>query len=319
MQIVIAGAGAMGALFGGLLAESGCQVRLIDVPGAQLDALRSGGLWLTTEAGPRNIRVPAGLAGDEAAPCDLVIVFTKGLHTEAAASSVAPLLGPGGWVLTLQNGLGNAEAIGRAIPGVRLAIGMTSYPADLTAPGRVQSHGGGLVRLWSADGRPHPMLDRIADTLNGAGLRCVTDPAVGTAIWEKVAFNAALNALCAITRQPVGGIDRPEGRLLALTASAEALAVAASKGVAVDPTRVERAIADAFRDHRGHTPSMLQDVLAGRALEVDTINGAVVALGLGTGTPTPVNAVLRDLLRLIGPVPQADPASQAGEGEARCG
>ncbi len=316
MRIAVVGAGAMGSLFGGLLAESGCDVRLIDVAGAQLDALRAGGLWLVTDAGSRHIVVRAGLAATQTEPCDLLVVFTKSMDTARAMRSVAHLLGPGGWVLTLQNGIGNAEAIRTAMPGVRLAIGMTSYPADLVAPGRVQSHGGGTVRLWSDRGGHHPMLDQLAERLNGAGLHCLADPAVEVAIWEKLAFNAALNALCAITRRQVGAVaDRPEGRRLALAASSEALAVAAALGLGVDPARVARAIAAAFVDHREHTPSMLQDILAGRPVEVDAINGAVVAAGVRTGVPTPVNAVLQDLLKLI------DPAAPvlAMAGDLACG
>lgn len=302
VRIVVLGAGAMGSLFGAQLAAAGHDVRMVDVPGAQLHALATGGIRLSTDGGTRQVAVAATVAAEQTDPADLLMVWTKGMHTQAAAASVEHLIHSASWVVTLQNGLGNAGILRTVFPAARLAIGITSHPADLIAPGHVASHGGGTIRLWSADGQPDPAVDRLATMLTAAGLACVADPAVETAIWEKVAFNAALNALCTITRKTVGDIaGRAEARAMANAVVAETLAVAQARGVPTDPGRVAQAIASAYDAHRGHKPSMLQDLLAGRPLEVETINGAVVAFGAQAGVPTPVTGVLLGLLRVIDP------------------
>lgn len=300
MRIAVVGAGAMGALFGGSLTEAGYDVVLVDVPGPHLQAMQSAGLRLHTDAGARVVSVQAGTAEAFAGARDLLIVFTKGPHTGAALRAAAHLAGPDTRVLTVQNGLGNAERIAAALPGIRVLVGVTNWPSDLHGPGHVSSHGHGSVRIWTADGQADPVVRQVSDALSSAGLNCEADPAVGVAIWEKVAFNAGFNSVCAATRLAVGGIaDSPDGRALVLAVAMETLAVARARGVAVDDARVRAMAEGAFTGHRGHKPSMLQDVLAGRQTEIDSINGAVVEAGEASGVPTPVTRVLRDIVRLI--------------------
>ncbi len=300
MRIAVVGAGAMGALFGGCLTEAGHDVALIDLPGPHLGAMRSAGLRLDTDAGERMISVQAGTADSFAGARDLVVVFTKGPHTAAALRAAAHLVGPETRVLTAQNGLGNAERIAEALPGVRVLVGTTSWPSDLRGPGRVSSHGHGAVRIWTADGTTDPTVRQVAEALSAAGLNCEADPAVEAAIWEKVAFNAGFNSVCAATRLMVGSVaDSPNGRELVLAVAAETLAVARARGIGVDEARVRAMVEAAFAGHREHTPSMLQDVLAGRRTEIDSINGAVVQAGEAAGVPTPVTRVLRDIVRLV--------------------
>ncbi len=300
MRIAVVGAGAMGGLFGGSLAEAGHEVCLIDRPGPHLDALRAAGLLLHTDAGDRRIALSAGTAADFDGLRDLLVVFTKAPQTEAALRQAAHLAGPDTRVLTVQNGLGNAERIAAALPGIRILVGMTSWPADLAAPGHVSSHGHGEVRFWTADGVEDPAVPGIAAALVQAGLHGVADPAVAVAIWEKVAFNAAMNAVSAVSRLAVGPIaDSAEGRSLVAAMVDEAAAVARARGVAVEAGRVHAAVSRAFAGHRAHKASMLQDVLAGRRTEIEQINGAIVAAGEAHGVATPVTRVLRDLVRLV--------------------
>ncbi len=297
------GAGAMGGLFGGLLAEAAHRVRFVDVEGPHLSALMQDGLLLRTDSGERRIGVDAGTAASFSGTCDLAIVFTKGPHTVAAMRSAALLIGAGTWVLTVQNGLGNDDAIRGVIPAAPIATGMTSWPADLLGPGHVASHGHGSVRIWSAE--PGAAADagmgvqRIASVLSAAGLDCVADPLVEVAIWEKVAFNAAMNSVAAVTRLPVSAMaDHPSGRALVSAIIAETLAVARARGLAVDAGRVQRTVDMAFLHHRDHKPSMLQDVLAGRPTEIESINGAIVTYASKLGVDVPVTRTLCELVRL---------------------
>ena len=300
MDIVIIGAGAMGGLFGGLLTESGQAVRLIDVPGPHLSALIQQGLRLQTDSGDRTIPVSAGPANSFAGACDLAIAFTKGPQTEAAVRAASHLIGLSTWILTVQNGLGNEEVIRKAVPHARVATGMTSWPADLAGPGHVISHGHGTVRIWSSEPQPDAAMQQIAAELTAAGLDCVADPQVEVAVWEKVAFNAAMNSVAAVTRLPVGPIaDHPAGRMLVFAIVMETLAVAKARGLIVDADRVRQTLEMAFAEHRDHQPSMLQDVLAGRPTEIENINGAIVAYATELGIDTPVTKSMRDLVRLI--------------------
>ncbi|MGS0893691.1 ketopantoate reductase family protein [Burkholderia stagnalis] len=307
MKIAILGAGAMGSLFGGLLAESGEAVTLIDVNDAHLDAIRRDGLCIDNARGERHVRAlhavrPEAAQADASAdaPFDLLIVFTKSLHTRDALHGVRALLTPDTHVLTLQNGLGNVETLNAFVPLDRILVGVTTWPADLAGPGHVRSHGAGAIRMMTADGAARPFASSVADALSRAGLACALDADVWAAIWEKVAFNAALNTLCAVTGCTVDQLARHhDGPWLALAIAAETAEVARAKGIAVDGARIARHVEHAIDAHRGHRPSMLQDVLAGRRTEIDAISGKVVAAARETGVAVPHVETLLALVRLI--------------------
>lgn len=291
----------MGSLFGRLLAESGQEVTLIDVNDVHLEAIRKDGLHLETDSGDRRItRLSACRPEGAATTPDLLIVFTKTLRTGAALSGVSHLLGDHTQVLSLQNGLGNVEKIRVFVPPERILIGVTTWPADVVAPGDVHSHGEGAIRLWTADGSQRVALAECVAALNMAGLHCAADPTVWASVWEKVAFNAGLNSICAATGCTVDQLDLlPEGRALALRIVSEVTAVAQAIGVAADLDKPSRNVGNAISHHHGHKPSMLQDVLAGRPTEIAAINGAVVAAAAKAGVSVPCTEVMLTLIRLI--------------------
>ncbi|MBU9663755.1 2-dehydropantoate 2-reductase [Burkholderia multivorans] len=305
MRIAILGAGAMGSLFGGLLAESGEDVTLIDVNDAHLDAIRRDGLRIDDDRGERGITTLQALRPEAAnasadTPFDLLIVFTKSLHTRVALDGVRALLTPHTHVLTLQNGLGNVETLNAFVPLERILVGVTTWPADLAGPAHVLSHGAGTIRMMTADGAASPFAAAVADALSRGGLACTLDADVWAAIWEKVAFNAALNTLCAVTRCTVDQLgEHHDGPRLAQAIVAETAAVARAKGIAVDAARIARNVEHAIREHRGHRPSMLQDVLAGRRTEIDAISGKVVAAAREVGLAVPHTETMLSLVRVI--------------------
>ena len=132
MNIVILGAGAMGSLFGGLLAEGGQAVTLLDINDAHINAIRAHGLRLETDTGDRHISALVACRPEQAtAQPDLLVVFTKTLHTASALEGITGLIGSKTLVLTLQNGLGNVETVSRFVPIERILIGMTTWPADV--------------------------------------------------------------------------------------------------------------------------------------------------------------------------------------------
>ena len=301
MKIAVLGAGAMGSLFGGLLAESGQAVTLIDVNDAHVGAVREHGLRLETDAGDRRLDGLHACRPEqaEAAP-DLLLIFTKTLHTAAALEAVAHIIAPHTLVLTLQNGLGNVETVRRHVPEDRILVGVTTWPADYVGPGHVRSHGAGMVRIMAVDGRDDPLVRSVVRVLDGAGLNGDIDPQVWKAIWEKVAFNAALNGICAVTGCSVDQVGAiPQGMVLASSVVAEVVAVARAEGIDADADRCCRTVADAVARHLGHKPSMLQDVLAGRPTETGAIHGAVVERARKHGLAVPCTETLLQLVRLI--------------------
>ena len=299
MNIAILGAGAMGSFFGGLLAESGQAVTLLDINDAHIQAIRAHGLRLETDSGDRRVCTLTACHPEQAtAPPDLLIVFTKSLHTASALKGVSCLIGPQTHVLTLQNGLGNVETVSRFAPLERVLVGMTTWPADLVGPGHVRSHGQGIIRIMAADQLGNATI--VATALSNAGLQCTADPAVWKAIWEKVAFNAALNSICAVTGCTVDQLGAaPAGMALASTVIDEVVAVAQAEGVPADADHCRESVLHAIAHHVGHKPSMLQDILAGRLTEVGAINGAVVEKGQRSGIAVPHTKTLLDLVRLM--------------------
>jgi 2-dehydropantoate 2-reductase len=300
MYIVILGAGAMGCLFGGRLAEAGHRVVLVDVWPEHLDAINRDGLILETREGTRSISIPARRVEQVEEPPELMVLFTKSIHTAQALDSARHLLGSETRVLTLQNGLGNAEAVESFVSRDRIVVGMTTWPSDLVGPGRVRSLGEGMTKILSADARVTPNLKRISGALEQAGLRCEISPTVFVTIWEKLAFNAALNTLTAVTGMPVGVVGATDdGRELAYMIAKEVVAVANRKGVGASEATVLATVDEAFRDHGEHLPSMLQDLRAGRKTEIEAISGAVVREASPLGMTVPVTQCMYRLVRML--------------------
>ena len=307
-KIMIVGAGAMGCLFGARLALAAYDVTLIDVWREHIDAINTAGLKLDADDGEQTVRIKAGHAGDVAFRPDLVIVFTKTLHTATALESVRHLFGEQTHLLTLQNGLGNVETLGRFATAERIMHGVTNYPSDLKGPGHVSSHGSGYIRIYGANGQCTDAHRATADALCAAGFNCTLDVNVERAIWEKVAFNAAMNSLTAVTGMTVGEVGAStSGPLLARQIVAETANVARAKNIVIDADAIWQSIRTVFVEHARHKPSMLQDILQGRATEIESINGAIIATARAYNVPAPVTETLCHLVRMIEQKPAASP------------
>lgn len=298
IKIVIVGAGAMGCLFAARLSQGGCAVSLVDVDSYRIYLLNREGICVHDDSGSHVVLAHAALAADVTVPVDLVMLFTKGMHSAQAVQSVAHLAGPQTLALTLQNGIGNAEIMANVFAPERIVRGVTDFPADLESPNTVASHGDGHVVLGGFCSAAHAYANTIAGWFNLAGLNASVDPGVQIKIWEKAAFNAALNALSTITQLPVGGLDAPPGHRIARAVVKEVIATAASKNIILDEERITGRVTWALANHRMHKPSMLQDRLAGRRTEIESINGAIIAVADASGIPVPVTRTLADIIRL---------------------
>ena len=302
MRIMFVGVGALGSYFGGALAEAGHDVTLLIRNKAHRDAIRADGLILHrdgVEARIDPVVVDTETAGD-AGIADIVIVFTKTGATKAALQSATPVIGPDTRLVTVQNGLGNAEALAAFVPMDQVIYGTTMAPGDMVAPGVVSTHGSHVTQFRAAGENPVTarMADDLAAMLSAAGIDTRVNPDVDRVIWAKVAFNCAMNSLCALLDTSPGPLlDSGEMKALVTATIMEGCDVAATVGVEVDRDGVRRTLDMVHREHREHVPSMLVDFRNRQPTEIGSLNGAVVALGARHGVPTPRNETLLALVR----------------------
>jgi 2-dehydropantoate 2-reductase len=299
-RIGIVGPGALGCLFAGLLALDGHDVRLLGRRQEQADAIERDGIVIERDGQERRATVQAGTDPAALGPVDVAIVLVKATDTTAAAPSLPAMLVPGAPAVSLQNGLGNVDALTAVLGTDRVLGGITSQGATLLGFGRVRHAGFGPTSLAEASGVLTPRAEAIAAVLDRAGLVATAYPDAAPLIWGKLIANAAINPLGALFRCQNGyTVERPAARELFYQLAREAGAVAAKLGVALpfaDPAAHAESVAHVTFNNRN---SMLQDVEAGRRTEIDAINGAVARLGREHGVPTPLNATVAQMIRAL--------------------
>lgn len=292
MQIAVMGAGAIGSLFGALLARAGYDVTLIGRE-AHVRAIVENGLKVSGLE-EFNIKVKAVTRAVEA---ELFLFTVKSYDTEQAARSIP--IGEKTVILTLQNGIGNEEAIASILGVERVISGKTAYGSTLLEPGHIRFTGRGETVIGELDGRVTQRIKAIAELLNSAGIKTSIAIDMRTKIWEKLIVNAGINAITAITGLRNGEILKfEELKAVLKLAVEEAVAVAGASGIVIKSDMVERTIAVAQATAENQS-SMLQDVKKGRRTEIEAINGAIVKLGERYGIPTPVNLALTALVKSI--------------------
>jgi 2-dehydropantoate 2-reductase len=297
MKLAVVGAGAMGGSLAGHAARAGHDVTIIDTSPELMAAVRAHGLRIQAPEGEFTAAVTVTADPAEAEVADLVVVFVKAQHTEAASRSLAPLVGPLTAVLTLQNGWGNAEVIARSVPAGQLVVGVTYNSCTTTGPGQVLHSGRGATVVGPYQGTDAGPAGRAAGLLAGSGWAAEVSASVRTAIWNKLVLNAATLPTAALTRLSAGALGRP-GELLDLVdgLAAEAVAVAKAQGLEVDLGERLAAIHAVLERAGSGRPSMLQDVLADRKTEVETVNGAVASAAAEHGLPVPLNTAMIALI-----------------------
>ena len=307
MKITIAGSGAMGCRFGAALATSGHDVLLLDGWDAHVAAINDYGLRVTDERGTRVVRVPAALfpaAAGDVPPADLVIVFAKATATAAVAAAATGAIGPATLVLTLQNGLGNIEALLPYVPRDRLLAGTTTLGTELVGPGHIRALGSGetVLGALAAGAACLSLAERIRDDFASAGLIAAASADVMAVIWGKVAFNCVMNSLCTIASIPVSALALYPGfDSLAETILAEVAAVGAAEGVAVDAGAALAVMKAQFDPAASgnHLASTLQDLLNGRPTEIAHLNGAIASRAAAHGLAAPANTLITALVELL--------------------
>lgn len=289
MKIAIFGTGGVGGYFGARLAVAGADVHFI-ARGRHLAAIRADGLKVESALGDAVLK-PANATDDPASvgPADLAIVAVKLYDTEAAATAMAPLVGPETAVMSLQNGVTANDTLTRAFGRARLIGGTCSIAAVIGAPGVIR-HTGTMATMafgeW--DGKRTPRTEALEAACRKAGIDATLVPDIGAVIWSKFIFLSAFSGITCMMRLPIGPIRTdPETRALHRRAMDEAFAVARKKGVKLADDEVDRRMAftDGLPD--GMYASMYHDLAAGKRLELAWLSGAVVEMGKELGIPTP--------------------------------
>lgn len=299
MRFAVLGAGAMGCLYGAQLKTSGQDVTLIDVNLPHIQAINENGLAVRRESGEERIAIPACTAEEYQGVADVVIVFTKSIYSAGALRSLSHAIGGETQLVSFQNGLGHERVMGAYADEDHIILGTTNFPSDLVDNGVIATSGAGVTRMMTASGKTTPAVQRLFEDFKAAGLNPELTPDVFCAIWEKVAFNAALNTLTSATLLPQGYLGQTkEGVELAHTIVSEVIATARAKGIQADEQHVHNNVDTLLQAHFDHCPSMLQDVLKGRTTEVEFINGAVVKEAEELGVQVPVTKTLYQLVSI---------------------
>lgn len=301
-RVVIAGAGALGSLVGGLLAERGLPVTLLarrdELPTAVAE---QGGLRIVGHGGDRIVALRATARPDEIVDADIVVFLCKAMSTREVARAVAHLFRRDETIaVSFQNGLGNEQEVAAIVGEGRVLGGLTALGARLEAPGTVRAFADLPSHVGELEGGVSARATAVADafTRHGVFTSCCAD--IRRMKWIKLFANVAFSATSGATGLSIAGVVAlPTLRLVALRALDEAAAVAAASGVVVDDAE-RRQVFDSVSDPQGagaNTTSMFRDLLAGRPTEVEWIYGSVIALGMRHGVPTPTLEALAAIIR----------------------
>jgi 2-dehydropantoate 2-reductase len=292
MHVVVVGAGAVGCYFGGMLARAGLPVTLIGRP-LHVDAIQNNGLRLETQSFDEQIALKASTEPNAVADADVVLFCVKSTDSLTTAQQIAPYLKPNAVLLSLQNGVENADIIRSAL--TQHVIASVVYVAtEMAGPGHLKHFGRG--ELVIADS---PASESVAALFDRAGVpvECVAD--VRGAQWAKLIINCAYNALSAIAQKPYAALVEVAGvsDLMAEVVD-ECLRVAVADGVTV-PGDIHAATRRIAQTMAGQYSSTAQDVARGKPNEIDYLNGYIVRRGREHGIATPINQTLLTLVKLV--------------------
>ncbi|MBI5586377.1 MAG: 2-dehydropantoate 2-reductase [Deltaproteobacteria bacterium] len=303
MKIGVVGPGAMGGLLAVKLARAGLEVRVLDHRPERAALIGRQGIELLT--GEEEVRemVPVTLDPAALGDVELILICVKAYDTEGVARQLQAL--PSGpYFLTLQNGVGNVELLGKYLPPEKILAGITSHGATSLGPGRIRHAGVGDTYIGLGFGESseeaHPGLRLARTCLAAAGFATRIVPRICSLIWSKLMVNVGINALTALTGLRNGGLlDFPATERIMAAAVREAVQVAEARGIPLLFDNPLEEVRKVCRQTGPNISSMLQDVLRQKKTEIDYINGAIVREGEKLGRLVPVNSLLTGLVQTI--------------------
>ena len=289
-HVVVVGAGAMGSLFGGLLAEGGLDVTLLDVWQEHVDAINVHGLRIVAAGGDRTVPVKATTNAETIVATDVALFQCKTVYNTDAANSVRHLFENDATVaISFQNGLGSEEELEGILGKGKVLGGLTAQGANIEAPGMVRCHADLPSVIGEMLGGASQRATALARTLSEHGLPTEASDNISYAIWKKLMANIGVSGPSAAANLPLGGIvEVPELQALAYHAIDEALAVAKAEQVELDRNAAREVFYQIVANTPENCSSLCVDVVNERPSEVDYIYGSVIELGRRHGIDTPV-------------------------------
>lgn len=297
MRIVVVGAGAVGGYFAARLAHAGHDVGVV-ARGAHLEAIRQHGLRVRSPAlGDFTARVAASADPRALGPADLVLYAVKTYDNATAAPLVGPLLGPDTVVLTVQNGVDSADELAAVVGASRVLGGVTYVATSIVAPGVVAQTGVHRSVVFGEAFGPReavtPRVRAVEAALAAADIQAAAVADARVPVWDKFVYLVPFSGFTGVARLPIGPLWRlPHVCDMFYAAAREVAAVAAAEGVTISADRFEtlRAYMDGIP--AGTRSSLLTDLDAGRRIEVDALQGALVRRAAARGVPVPICATL---------------------------
>jgi 2-dehydropantoate 2-reductase len=295
-NILIVGTGALATLFAARLAQAGYQITMLGTWTVGLSALRNEGARLVDANGNEyQFEVQVTDNPHECSEIKHALVLVKAWQTERVAKQLKECLAQDGLAVTLQNGLGNREALVESLGGERVALGTTTTGATLLGPGLVRAGGEGVISI-----EQNQNLDPVEAALRSAKFNVNIVNDAQSLIWGKLVINAAINPLTALLRVPNGKLlERPSAREMMEVLASETAQVAQAENIHLpfpDPVAAAQEVA---RKTAANHSSMLQDVLRGAPTEIDAICGAVVKAAQKHRIDTPANWASWKLVRAL--------------------
>ena len=298
MKVVVVGAGAVGAYYGAKLAKAGHEVTFV-ARGAHAEALRERGLTVQLDSGEEHFDTPNVVPLEQARGlnAELVLIAVKWPSLREVCAVLPDIVAADGLVAPLINGVESEAVVAEAVGAERTVAALAYISSGLTGPGALYVHGPVRVAFASTVPGQFERVKGIAQAFADTGIGVNPREDATQMLWEKMVWNAAFNGLCALTDQTAGYVaDHAEP--LVQRAMLEIIAVANAEGASLMPGMVDVLLGVTRTQFKDTVPSMLQDVRAGRATEVDILQGAVARAGAKHGIDTPVMETMASLLRL---------------------
>ena len=301
MKVGVMGAGSIGGYFGGMLARAGHDVTLI-ARADHLDAIRRNGLLMHTRKGDFIVPCAATDRPDEVGPVDLALLTTKTYHNAVAVPEMAPMIGPETAILCLQNGIDSYLPLVNAFPQAAVLPGAAYIEAGRAGPG-VVTQTGDIVRIVAgsirgSDPSRQARASEVCAAFRDAGVPAEAETDIAVTLWTKFLFIATMAGATSLAREYLRDLlPRPEWRRIIVGCMSEIEAAGRASGVDLSSTIVADTL-DYMEAAKGAmSASMHADLLAGRPMELEALNGAVVRAGDSAGVPTPINAVIYAALK----------------------
>ncbi len=298
MNIVIFGAGAIGSLFGALLAQKNTVVLVGRQP--HIISVQKKGLTITGKTTRTVTMAAIESIKDLPVQADLILLTVKSYDTETACSQLSACISDEAVVLSLQNGLDNIEKIERFIEKKHILAGITTHGAIFSMPGEITHSGEGKTILGELDGSSSKRLQSLVRLFNEAGIQTTTSNDINKEIWSKTIINSSINPLTGFLGCTNGYLlENPLLERVVECICTESSAIASSDGISVSEEEMIEKTKEVIRDTANNFSSMLQSIQQRKKTEIDSINGKLTRIGENQRIDVSLNRILTELINSI--------------------